>query len=52
LTHWFQERFGAGTKRSRRVGIIALCRKLLIALWHYVEHGVVPDGARTRSLPA
>lgn len=52
LSRWFQERFGRGTKRSRRVGIIALSRKLLIALWHYVEHGVVPDGARTRLLPS
>jgi transposase len=29
----------------RKIGIVALARKLLIALWHYVEHGVVPEGA-------
>jgi transposase len=29
----------------RRIGIVALARKLLIALWKYVEHGVVPEGA-------
>ena len=45
LSRWFEERFGAGTRRSRRVGIVALARKLLIALWHFVEHGVVPEGA-------
>lgn len=44
LSIWFNERFGAG-KRSRRIGIVALARKLLIALWHYLEHGVIPKGA-------
>ncbi len=45
LSRWFEERFGQGTRRARRVGIVALARKLLIALWHFVEHGVVPEGA-------
>jgi transposase len=45
LTLWFNERYGAGTKRSRRVGIVALARRLLIALWRFVERGVVPEGA-------
>ncbi len=45
LSHWFEERFGKGTRRARRVGIVALARKLLIALWHFVEHGIVPEGA-------
>lgn len=44
LTRWYRERFGAG-KRSRRIGIVAVARKLLIALWRYVTHGVVPPGA-------
>ena len=35
---------GAGA-RSRRVGIVALARKLMVALWRYVTHGVVPEGA-------
>jgi transposase len=45
LSLWFQERYGPGSRRSRRVGIVALARKLLIALWRYLEHGVIPDGA-------
>jgi transposase len=44
LTRWYQERFGRG-KRARRVGIVALARKLLIALWRYATSGVVPAGA-------
>jgi transposase len=31
--------------RIRRVAIVALARKLLIALWRYVTHGEVPEGA-------
>jgi transposase len=46
ITIWFEERFGPGSKRMRRVGIVAVARKLLIALWRYVEFGEVPDGAR------
>lgn len=45
LSLWFEERFGAASRRSRRVGIVALARKLLIALWRYLETGVVPEGA-------
>ena len=45
LSLWFEERFGASSRRSRRVGIVALARKLLIALWRYLENGVVPEGA-------
>jgi transposase len=45
LSLWFQERYGTGSRRSRRVGIVALARKLLIALWRYLDHGVIPDGA-------
>ena len=37
---------GHAGKRARRIGIVALARKLMIALWRYVEHGVIPDGAR------
>jgi transposase len=44
LTRWYQERFGRG-KRARRVGIVALARKLLIALWRYATAGVLPPGA-------
>ncbi len=46
LTEWFQRRFGrGGSKRQRRIGIVALARKLLIALWRYGEHGELPEGA-------
>ena len=45
LSKWYQQRFGHGSKRLRKIGIVALARKLLIALWHWVEHGVMPEGA-------
>jgi transposase len=44
LTRWYAERFGQG-KRTRKVGIVALARKLLIALWRYATQGVLPTGA-------
>ena len=46
LSRWHHERFGEGGLRMRRVGIVALARRLLIALWRLVEDGVVPDGAK------
>ena len=45
LSQWYQERFGKGDKRLRKIGIVALARKLLIALWRYVETGLLPEGA-------
>ena len=45
LSQWYERRFGAGNKRARKIGIVALARKLLIALWRYVDHGEVPAGA-------
>lgn len=45
LSQWFARRFGSNGRRSRRVGIVAVARKLLIALWRYLEDGVVPEGA-------
>ena len=45
LSRWFEERFGKGNGRSRKVGIVALARKLMIALWRYVEQDQVPEGA-------
>jgi transposase len=45
LAQWYQRRFAGGGARARRVGIVAVARKLLVALWHYVERGVVPEGA-------
>ena len=48
LSQWYQRRFGSGNKRARKVGVVALARKLLIALWRLVEHGEVPAGAREK----
>jgi transposase len=45
LSCWFRERFGGGGKRLRRLGIVAVARKLLIALWRFLETGVLPEGA-------
>ncbi len=44
LTQWYRAHFGPG-KRARKIGIVAVARKLLIALWRYVTTGVVPTGA-------
>ena len=44
LSKWFMKNFGPG-KRMRRVGIVALARKLLVSLWKYLETGLVPHGA-------
>jgi transposase len=46
LSRWYQRRFADPGQRARKVGIVALARKLLIALWRYVEQGEVPAGAR------
>ena len=45
LSRWYQRRFAAGNTRLRKVGIVAVARKLLVALWKYVETGEVPAGA-------
>lgn len=45
LSQWFQRRFAPGGTRLRRIGIVALARKLLIALWRYLETGQLPAGA-------
>lgn len=50
LTHWFVDRYIRGKDtRSRRKGIVALARKLLVALWKYVEQDIVPEGAMVRA---
>jgi len=46
LSRWFQQRVTNGQQPGqRRSAIIALARKLLIALWRYVKHGILPEGA-------
>jgi transposase len=52
LSLWYQRRFGSGGKRLRKIGIVALARKLLIALWRYLETGLVPDGAEVKPTAA
>ncbi len=49
LSLWFRERYGPGSRRSRRVGIVALARKLLVSLWRFLETGVVPEGAQLKT---
>jgi transposase len=48
LARWYQRRFGSGNSRQRRVGIVALARKLLVALWQYLEGGPPPAGAEEK----
>jgi transposase len=50
LAKWFWKRFGHGGKRVRRIGIVAVARRLLIDLWRYLEYGVIPEGARLRPI--
>lgn len=52
LTQWFKKRFASGGKRMRRVGIVALARKLAVALWRYVDYGVLPEGAQLKAAKA
>ncbi len=49
LAGWYRGRYGETSKRSRRVGIVAVARKLLIALWRYATQGVVPPGAKLKA---
>ena len=46
LSKWYVKRFNDGTKRNRKIGIVALARKLLVALGKYVRHGEIPAGAK------
>jgi transposase len=48
LAAWFRERVGTLQGRTRRIAIVAMARKLLIALWRYVETGVLPEGIEIR----
>lgn len=52
LTQWFKQRFAVAGKRSRRIGIVALARRLAIALWRYLQHGEIPPGAVLKSVTA
>jgi transposase len=48
LARWYQKKFGKGNSRLRKIGIVALARKLLIALWRYLDQGLLPEGAMLR----
>jgi transposase len=52
LSQWYERRFGAGSARLRKLGIVALARKLLIALWRFVKTGVLPEGAVLKTAPS
>jgi transposase len=49
LSRWWHERFGGTGMRGREVGIVALARKIAVALWSFVAHGVVPEGAMLKA---
>jgi transposase len=52
LARWFAQRTsgGGGNKRGKRIAIVAVARRLAIALWRYLKDGVVPDGARMKAV--
>jgi transposase len=49
LARWWRTRFANAGGRTRKVAIVALARKLLVALWRYLEDGVVPEGATLKA---
>lgn len=49
LSRWYWREFGHGSKRIRKMGIVALARKLLIALWRYLEYRDIPAGVRLKA---
>jgi transposase len=52
LSRWYQQRFANAGARMRRIGIVAMARRLVIDLWRYLESGTVPEGARLRPAAA
>lgn len=49
LAQWFAKRTANGNKRSKRVAIVAVARRLAIALWRYLRDGVIPAGAKLKA---
>jgi transposase len=45
LATWYETRFARGGQRARKIGIVAVARRLMIDLWRYLEAGVIPEGA-------
>ncbi|MCP4290199.1 MAG: IS110 family transposase, partial [bacterium] len=50
LSQWYMKRYANGGKRMRRIGIVAVARRLLIDLWRYLEYDKLPEGARLKTL--
>jgi transposase len=51
LSQWFNKRWSS-SGRSRRIGIVAVARRLFIDLWRFAELGVVPPGAEFKTVAA
>jgi transposase len=49
LSQWYRRRFAAGGSRQRRIGIVALARRLMIDLWRFAATGRVPEGATLKA---
>lgn len=49
LSTWYKDRYAGGGKGQRKIGIVALARKLLVALWRYLEMGELPTGAQLKA---
>jgi transposase len=49
LSQWYQRKFGGRGVVAQRIGIVALARRLVIALWRYVKDGIVPEGAQLKA---
>ena len=47
LSQWFNERF-AGIPRLRRIGLVAVARRLAFSLWRYIDFGVIPPGTELK----
>ncbi len=45
LSRWFRTRTASAGKRAKRIAIVALARKLIVALWRYLTTGLIPAGA-------
>jgi transposase len=50
LSTWFRERVGTFGGRIKKIMIVALARKLLVALWRYAKDGVIPEGAKMKTV--
>ena len=50
LSQWWNDRYKHASKPERKKGIVALARKLLVAFWHYLDKGLVPEGAKIKTV--